>query len=103
MTCERWLAHTKDFKEVRNPPCYCDLRLCNWRCEAFLPSFSIVVSQAMLRGLPIENCGCFGESLSFSLPTMLIADCLLLVVAVILLYRIHQTRVYSLDKYFLEK
>ncbi len=78
----------------------------NWVLRAYVVLFSTfitVVSQAMLRGLPIENCGCFGESLSFSLPTMLIADCLLLVVAAILLYRIHQTCIYSLDKYFLEK
>jgi hypothetical protein len=78
----------------------------NWILKAYLILFSsliIIVIQAILRDLPIETCGCFGESLSLSLTTMFVVDCGLLVATALLLHRIDQTGTYSLDSYFGEK
>ncbi|MCA9399913.1 MAG: DoxX family membrane protein, partial [Candidatus Omnitrophica bacterium] len=32
--------------------------------------FIIILSQAIIRKLPIDECGCFGEGLSFPMPVM---------------------------------
>jgi hypothetical protein len=71
-------------------------------CVVLFSTFILVALQAIWRDLPIDQCGCFGAGLSFSLPTMLIIDCFLLALTVLLSYRIDQTRAFSLDNYFME-
>ena len=64
--------------------------------------FLIVVGQALYRGLPISECGCFGESLSFSLHVTLMMDGALFLLLTLLLLKIGQTNKMSLDNCFNE-
>ena len=66
-------------------------------------AFLLTVSQALLRNLPIKDCGCFGELFSIPLPTILIFDgCLLILIAVLIAFREEASHL-SLDRYFLKK
>jgi len=65
--------------------------------------FICIVSQALIRGLPITECGCFGELISFPLHVVLLVDGSLLFLIMWLLNSIEQTGRFSLDNYFLEK
>jgi len=62
--------------------------------------FILVVGQAIVRSLPIDQCGCFGESLSIPLWGVLMFDSLLLLLITGLIFNIAKTRALSLDKYF---
>lgn len=61
--------------------------------------FIIVISQALIRGLPIDDCGCFGESFSMPPQGMLIFDCCLLGLVILLLWKKEKTIVFSLDRW----
>ncbi len=63
-------------------------------------SFIIVVGQAMIRGLPLEECGCFGEWFSVPLRGILFFDTILFAALGFLLIRLKQTARLSLDDYF---
>jgi len=62
--------------------------------------FIIVVGQAILRGLPIDECGCFGELIEFPLNVVVVFDGLLLILAGVLLKKGEDTKGFSLDGYF---
>ena len=63
-------------------------------------AFVVVVGQALIRGLPIESCGCFGEWVHLKLQTIIIIDSAGLLLTLLLLRNISQTRKFSLDSYF---
>ena len=63
-------------------------------------AFIVMVGQAIIRHLPITECGCFGEGLSFPLPVVLMMDSTLLLVTGILLLKKDKVRCFSLDSYF---
>jgi len=66
-------------------------------------AFIIIVGQAILRKLPITDCGCFGESIHFSLETVIAIDVALLVITTVLLYRLELSSYLSLDSCFAKK
>jgi len=59
--------------------------------------FVIVVGQALLRGLPLENCGCFGEWIHLKPQTVIVMDSLSLVVTAVLLRHLSSSKKFSLD------
>lgn len=62
--------------------------------------FIVVVGQALLRGLPIDQCGCFGEWLHVSPRVIIIFDSAMLLATVYLLRHPSQTMPLSLDRYY---
>jgi uncharacterized membrane protein YphA (DoxX/SURF4 family) len=62
--------------------------------------FVVVVGQALIRGLPLESCGCFGEWIHLKLQTIIVMDSVSLLLTLLLLRNISQTRKFSLDSYF---
>lgn len=77
-----------------------------WALRGLLISttaFLFVVGQAMLRNLPIEKCGCFGQLVSIPLPMILLMDTIMWICIVYLIIRIERTNRLSLDEYFSKK
>ena len=62
--------------------------------------FMTVVTQALLRHLPLDECGCFGGLISFPLPLVLAFDTVVFVLAWFLSSRVHEAQRCSIDKYF---
>jgi len=62
--------------------------------------FVVVVGQALIRGLPLESCGCFGDWIHLKTQTVIIMDSTSLLLTSLLLRNIAQTRKFSLDAYF---
>lgn len=62
--------------------------------------FIIIVAQAVIRDLPIKDCGCFGEWFSLPLYGILTVDSLVLLMTIGLLFNIPRTSQWSLDRYF---
>ncbi len=62
--------------------------------------FILTVSQAILRHLPLEECGCFGELFSIPLRGVLLMDTVFLLLASLLLKNIEKTKSLSLDSRF---
>ena len=62
--------------------------------------FVVVVGQALIRGLSLENCGCFGEWIHLKPQTVIILDSTSLLVTSLLLRNVTLTRKFSLDSYF---
>lgn len=62
--------------------------------------FVVIVGQALIRGLPLESCGCFGDWIHLKLQTVIIMDSISLLLTALLLYNISQTKKFSLDAYF---
>ena len=62
--------------------------------------FIIVVGQALLRGLPIDQCGCFGELVHVPPRVIIVFDSMLLLLAFMLLRYPSKMDRWSLDKYF---
>ncbi|MCK5180279.1 MAG: DoxX family membrane protein [Candidatus Omnitrophica bacterium] len=62
--------------------------------------FIFVVAQAILRGLSIIECGCFGDFISVPLHVVLIFDTIMLFVIDFLMRKEERTSVLSLDRYF---
>jgi len=62
--------------------------------------FIIVVAQAIIRDIPIAECGCFGQLISLPLYFILLLDGALLVLAGFLARKEEYTKVLSLDRYF---
>ena len=69
---------------------------------ALLMGFLCVVGQAMVRGLPLDKCGCFGDLISIPLHGIFIFDSTMLVFTVMMLRRIEPTSRWGLDEYFPE-
>ena len=64
--------------------------------------FLVTVSQALLRNLPIHECGCFGELFSAPLPLVLVMDSFLLLSVAVLKAFMKYTFLFSLDHYFIK-
>jgi len=62
--------------------------------------FIAVIGQAIIRGLPIDECGCFGSMISFPLNVIILFDSFLLILTGVLLRKREAARVFSLDGYF---
>jgi uncharacterized membrane protein YphA (DoxX/SURF4 family) len=63
-------------------------------------TFVAVIGQALIRGLPLENCGCFGGLVHFKPQTVIIMDSAGLLLTSLLLRNPVQTKKISLDSYF---
>ena len=68
-----------------------------------LGAFIFIVSQAIIRKLPIDECGCFGGLVSLPLHGVLMMDSALLLLTGLLLYKTNSTCFLSLDNYLLKK
>lgn len=62
--------------------------------------FILIVSQALLRKLPIDECGCFGGLISLPLYAVLIFDSTLFLLTGVLLKQEKRINIFSLDQYF---
>ncbi len=62
--------------------------------------FLIVVGQALVRKLPLDECGCFGSLISIPPRNTFLFDCTLLVFTIMLLRHVLETSRWSLDAYF---
>jgi len=62
--------------------------------------FVVVVGQALIRGLPLESCGCFGGWVHLKAQTVIIMDSAGLLLTSLLLRNLSKTRKLSLDFYF---
>jgi uncharacterized membrane protein YphA (DoxX/SURF4 family) len=74
-----------------------------WSLRAALIFFSVfvvIVGQALLRGLPLENCGCFGEFIHLKPQTVLIMDSFSVLLTFVMLCNLSHTKKFSLDSYF---
>lgn len=67
-----------------------------------LTGFLVIVGQAMIRRLPIDECGCFGEFISIPLYGVFLMDATLLVFTVLAFKNIAKTSRFSLDSLFHE-
>jgi uncharacterized membrane protein YphA (DoxX/SURF4 family) len=65
-----------------------------------LTTFILAVSQAIIRKLPMEECGCFGELISFPLPVVILMDSVLLALTFLVLFNLKKAETLSLDRYF---
>ena len=73
-----------------------------WVLRGAMATFAVfifVVAQALIRHLPIDECGCFGDLISFPLPVVMTFDTALLAVTGFLYYRLRETSRFSLDQY----
>lgn len=59
-----------------------------------------VVGQALMRGLPITECGCFGGLITFPLYVTLVIDVLVFCLLGLIMKKTERVRELSLDKYF---
>ncbi len=62
--------------------------------------FILVLGQALVRGLPLDECGCFGGLISVPISKMIIFDIGLWVILSILLNNLKQTKCLGLDQLF---
>lgn len=62
--------------------------------------FILIVGQALLRKLPIDECGCFGGLISLPLYAVLIFDSMLFLLTGVLLKQEKCINIFSLDQYF---
>ena len=66
---------------------------------ALLLMFMVVVIQALIRNLPIDECGCFGALISFPLQVVLAFDTTVFVLTRFLSFRREEAERCSLDRY----
>jgi len=74
-----------------------------WALRGALALFGIfvaVVGQALIRHLPLENCGCFGGLIHFKPQTVIIMDSASLVLTLLALRNLTKVQKLSLDFYF---
>jgi len=62
--------------------------------------FVVVVGQALIRGLSLEDCGCFGNWIHLKPQTVIIMDSAGLLLTSLLLRNVSKLRKFSLDSYF---
>ena len=62
--------------------------------------FILVLSQALIRQLSVDECGCFGELISFPVPVVLIMDSIFFILTACLIKNLSQTSRFSLDHVF---
>ena len=68
-----------------------------------LTCFIALLGQAIVRGLPIDSCGCFGDWISVPIRAMIFFDSSLWLFTVLMRRRIQLTSLLSLENYFLSK
>ncbi len=76
-----------------------------WTLRAYLlmmVTFIGIISQALIRKLPLETCGCFGGLFASDIRHTFILDVCLLLLMISLLRGVEHTSFWSLDKYFLK-
>lgn len=66
----------------------------------FFAVFILVVGQALLRGLPLDQCGCFGQALHVPPQVIIVFDSACLLLTALLLRNPRKSQQLSLDKYF---
>lgn len=76
------------------------LRMALFSIGFFSVTFIVIVGQAIIRHLPIHECGCFGDLLSVPLPVIIVMDTVLLMITIVLWRFREYTASLSLDKYF---
>jgi uncharacterized membrane protein YphA (DoxX/SURF4 family) len=62
--------------------------------------FIVVVGQALIRGVSLENCGCFGELIHLKPQTVMVMDSVSLMLVMLLLRKLPYAKKFSLDSYF---
>jgi uncharacterized membrane protein YphA (DoxX/SURF4 family) len=62
--------------------------------------FVVVVAQALLRGLPLDNCGCFGDWIHLKPQMVIVLDSASILIVFLLLRYCHHAQKFSLDHYF---
>lgn len=62
--------------------------------------FVCIVGQALLRKLPIDECGCFGSLISLPLVAVLMFDSMMLLLTGLLMKKEERAGLFSLDRYF---
>lgn len=62
--------------------------------------FITILGQAIIRGLDLSGCGCFGSLIQLQPQATLILDNILLAMALVLFIKINQSKWFSLDRYF---
>jgi uncharacterized membrane protein YphA (DoxX/SURF4 family) len=75
----------------------------NWSLKlavGLFTCFITIVSQAIIRQLPITECGCFGEGLSFPLHVILLFDSCVFICLIFLNLTMGKAKNVSLDEYF---
>ncbi|MFA5059758.1 MAG: MauE/DoxX family redox-associated membrane protein [Candidatus Omnitrophota bacterium] len=65
--------------------------------------FILMVMQAIWRGLPLDECGCFGSIVSISPALIIVLDTTTLVVLTLLKISPEKTSQFGLDRYFQKK
>lgn len=70
---------------------------------ALFMGFLTVVGQALVRKLPLSECGCFGEWLSVPLPAIFGFDTVLLLLTLMMRVKLEKTSRFSLDGIFREQ
>ena len=63
-------------------------------------SLIMVVAQAIIRKLPIDSCGCFGDLVHLPLKSVIILDGAICASAILLMYNIKTVRRFSLDRLY---
>ena len=63
-------------------------------------AFIVLLASSMLRKLPLDQCGCFGEAVKFSLPQMLFIDAVIWLACLALSQAPQKARKLSLDALF---
>ena len=63
-------------------------------------TFVVVVGQALIRGLPLENCGCFGEWIHLKPQAVIVMDSAGFLITMLLLRNFTRIKKFSLDSYF---
>jgi len=62
--------------------------------------FVVVVGQALIRALPLESCGCFGEWIHLKPQVVIIMDSLSLLLTFVMLRNLSSVKKFSLDLLF---
>ena len=65
--------------------------------------FVVMLASVLIRGLPLENCGCFGEWIHLKPQTIIVMDSASLLLTYLLLRNISLAQKFSLDWYFNQK
>ena len=65
-----------------------------------LTTFILIVSQAIVRKLPLGECGCFGQLISFPLPVIVVMDSVFFALTFLAFLNLKKTEAFSLDGYF---
>lgn len=65
-----------------------------------LAGFITIVGQALIRHLPIQECGCFGELISLPLQVVILFDSALFLFGIIMYHEAGKAGQWGLDNYF---